>query len=66
MKTRLVTHGENCRIELVAVGFEAVDVACRQACAMGDKGRAKLFVEKDFSKKSRHEIRHGKGDALFG
>lgn len=66
MRFRLVIRAEDGRIELLSVGLDVVDIACEQACAKGNKGGAKLFVEEHDSKVGGRGIRHGKIDALFG
>lgn len=66
MTIRIITHGEDGRLELMAIDVEFMDAACKQTCAEGDKGGAKLFVEGYAGKLRENEICHRKLDVLFG
>lgn len=49
-----VAHGEDDRIELLAVHLEVFHNACKQACKNDDKRGAILFVENEAGKVEGH------------
>lgn len=65
MAARFVSHGKNGSLELLAVGLEVLEAACKQACGKGGKGRGKIFIDEHVGKIKGHEIRHGSLQALL-
>lgn len=62
----LVAHDGSGRLEILELGLEAMDAACKHACTKKDKGGAKIFFEGHTGSSERHEICYGKLDALVG
>lgn len=63
---RFVTSGEDGRMRVLAIRLGLVNAACRQVCAKGDEGCAKLLIERDDGKVEGHEIYHGEPETLVG